>query len=67
MPLVNYIQRLESDPPSSLMFTDIIFINRPDLCYANADHRPILSREGFELRATLTGFEIWESKYSNAR
>jgi hypothetical protein len=61
---VNYIQRLESDVPSSYMFTDIIFINRPDLRYGGADHRPILKREGFELKKRLSGFEIWETRYA---
>jgi hypothetical protein len=64
MNLVNYIQRLESDVPSSYMFTDIIFINRPDLRYGGADHRPILKREGFELKKRLSGFEIWETRYA---
>ncbi|MEI6604120.1 MAG: hypothetical protein WCP35_02340 [Verrucomicrobiota bacterium] len=67
MPLVNYIQRLESEPPSSLIFTDIIFINRPDIRYAKSDHRAILSKDGFILSNTLSGFEIWESKNSNTR
>jgi len=67
MGLVNYIQRLESDVPSGYLFTDIIFINRPDLRYGGADHRPILKREGFELTRRLSGFEIWESSYSKLR
>lgn len=64
MRLVNYIQRLESNVPSGYMFTDVIFINRPDLRYGGKDHRPILRREGFELKETFPGFEIWENRYS---
>jgi len=67
MPLVHYIQRLESDPPSGLIFTDTIFINRPDIRYAKLDHHTILSKDGFKLRSTLAGFEIWESQGSNTR
>jgi hypothetical protein len=64
MPLVRYIQKLESDVPSGYLFTDLIFINRPDLRFAGADHRPILSREGFDLKEAFPGFEIWENRSS---
>ncbi|MEP2777042.1 MAG: hypothetical protein ABJQ29_12675 [Luteolibacter sp.] len=64
MPLVNYLQRLESEMPSSRMFADIIFINRPDLRFEGADHLPILKRDGFELKERFPGFEIWENGYS---
>jgi len=62
MPLVYYIQRLEPDEPIDPGSADMIFINRPNLRYPKGDHRLILSKEGFELGATLIGFEIWERR-----
>ena len=67
MPMVNYIQRLESAPPTGYMFTDLIFINRPDLRYFGEDHRLLLKRENFELTKTIPGFEIWVNRDSVVR
>lgn len=60
VPMVNFIQRLESDRPSSPMFADTIFLNRPDLRFKNVpDHAKWLEHEGFTLEAKLSGFEVW--------
>lgn len=62
MPFINAIQILESDPPTSLMFTDVVIINRPDLRHRGVDYRAELKRNFFELDGTFTGFEVWSSK-----
>jgi hypothetical protein len=59
-PYVHFVQTLESNPPSSLMFADAIYLNRPDIGYRNVDYRAAFRKEGFTLRKTLTGFEIWD-------
>jgi hypothetical protein len=58
------IQTLESDPPSSYMFADLVFINRPDIGYRGRDHRQTMRQNAFEPDTSLTGFEIWRNKYS---
>ena len=62
MPMVNAIQVLESDPPSSLMFADLVIINRPDLRFRGADYQSELRRNGFEPVSKFTGFEIWSAR-----
>ena len=60
MPTVNFIQQLESDRPSSPMFADVIFLNRPDLRFQNVpDYAEWLEGEGFSLATRLSGFEVW--------
>ncbi len=59
--LVNAIQILESDPPSGLMFADVVVINRADLRYRHRDYQAELRRESFQLDAKFTGFEIWRA------
>lgn len=56
------IQVLESDPPTGLMFTDVMFVNRPDLYFAGKDHRGMLRANFFKLTHSLHGFEVWESE-----
>ena len=67
LPLGIYIQKLELEAPSDLASTDVIFINRPDFHYGKSDHRQILIREGFGLRTTLVGFEIWDRRQATVR
>jgi hypothetical protein len=62
MPLINAVQLLESKPPASLMFADIVVINRPDIRYGKSDYRKELHRNFFELAETFTGFEVWKSR-----
>ncbi len=62
MPLVNDIQLLESEPPTSLMFADMVVINRPDLRHAGNNYRAELKRNLFKPTASFTGFEVWETK-----
>jgi hypothetical protein len=61
MPMVNAIQVLESNPPSSLMFADVVVINRPDLRFRGVDYQKELSRNFFKKEAEFTGFEIWRT------
>lgn len=67
MPLGTYIQKLELEAPRDFASTDVIFINRPDFHYEKSAHRQILAREGFGLRATLAGFEIWDRRQAEVR
>jgi hypothetical protein len=62
MSYVNAIQVLESNPPSSFLLADVVFINRPDLRYPDGNHRGPLKRNLFKPVASFTGFEIWETK-----
>lgn len=59
--LINFIQSLESNPPSSLMFADLVVINRPDLRYRGVDYRKQLESNHFVPAGNFTGFEIWRS------
>ncbi len=59
-PYVHAIQRLESEVPSSLMFADVIYLNRPDIAYGKSDYRANFMREGFNLREEFAGFEVWD-------
>lgn len=62
MPMVNAIQVLESDVPTSLLSTDLVVINRPDLKYRGSDYQSELKRNFFKQEAVFTGFEIWKSE-----
>ena len=62
MKMVNAIQVLESDIPSSMMSTDIIVINRPDLKYRGVDYQSEFKRNFFKQEEVFTGFEIWKSE-----
>lgn len=62
MPLVNTIQVLESNPPTGLMFADVVVINRPDIRYGKSDYQEELRRNFFELETAFTGFEVWKSR-----
>jgi hypothetical protein len=59
MPLVNAIQILQSEPPSGLMFADVVVINRPDLRFRDGKYRDDMKRNSFKPAASFTGFEIW--------
>lgn len=61
-PMINAIQVLESDIPASLLSSDMVVINRPDLRYRGQDYRSELKRNDFHLDSTFTGFEIWTSR-----
>lgn len=61
MPLVYAVQILESNPPSSLLMTDYVIINRPDLKYPRKDHQKTLLQNSFHLERKFTGFEVWRS------
>jgi hypothetical protein len=58
--MIQRIQVLESDPPTSPMFADIIFINRPDLRFRGQDHHALLKHNYFVLKDKFPGFEVWE-------
>lgn len=62
MSMVNRLQILESDAPSSLISADLVIINRPDLKYRGFDYQSELQRNFFKQNAGFTGFEIWESQ-----
>lgn len=62
MPMVNAIQVLESDAPTSLLSADLVLINRPDLRHRGVDYQADLKRSFFEQEAVFTGFEVWKSK-----
>lgn len=62
MPYVNAIQVLESEPPSSLMFADVVVINRPDLRHRGVDYQGELKRASFRLDERFTGFEVWRCR-----
>jgi hypothetical protein len=61
MNLVNTIQTLESDPPTGLMFADMVVINRPDIRFRGKDYQSELKRNYFKPVARFSGFEIWSS------
>jgi len=62
MPLLSSIQVLESNPPSGLMFSDIVFINRPELRYRQGDHTDVFEKNFFTLEEKFKGFEVWTSE-----
>jgi hypothetical protein len=62
MDTINAIQVLESDVPSSLITTDLVIINRPDLKHRGFDYQSELRRNFFKLEQVFTGFEIWKSE-----
>jgi hypothetical protein len=62
MEWVNAIQVLESDRPATLMFSDMVVINRPDLLPRKFVDPEILRRNDFHLSHRLTGIEIWEAQ-----
>jgi hypothetical protein len=57
--MVNAIQPLESDQPSSLLLADVVFINRPELRELGVDYREKLERNFFKLERKFPGFEMW--------
>jgi hypothetical protein len=59
---VNLIQVLESDPPTGLMFADVVVINRPDLRFRGVDYQSELRRNFFQPLARFPGFEVWETR-----
>jgi hypothetical protein len=61
MPLVYAVQILESKPPSSLLMTDYVIINRPDLKYPRKDHQKMFRQNSFHLERKFTGLEVWRS------
>jgi hypothetical protein len=62
MDLVNAIQVLQSDPPTGLMFADMVVINRPDLRFKGSDYQADLRRNFFKPVARFTGFEVWSAE-----
>jgi hypothetical protein len=62
MPMVHAIQILESDIPTSLLSTDLVIINRPDLRHRGFDYQSELKRNFFKQELVFTGFEIWKSE-----
>jgi hypothetical protein len=62
MPLINAIQVLESNPPTSLMFADVVIVNRPDLRYRQTDYQKEMAQNFFGLESKFTGFEIWKTR-----
>ncbi len=61
--LVNAVQVLESSPPS-LLVSDVVILNRPDLKYRSHDYRADFRRNDMEPEPRrIRGFEIWKSKY----
>ena len=61
MALVNAIQVLESNPPTGLMFADVVIVNRPDLRYRGTDYRVEMNKNFFKLQSSFTGFEVWKN------
>lgn len=59
--LVNAIQVLESAPPSSLLLSDLVVVNRPDLRFRDGDFHQQLRSNFFIPVARFTGFEVWRS------
>lgn len=62
MALVNAIQVLESNPPTGLMFADVVIVNRPDLRYRQMDYQKELEKNYFKLESKFTGFEVWKTR-----
>lgn len=62
MPLMDAIQVLESEPPTGLMFADIIILNRPDLAYGERNYQEEFRNNFFKLTTSFPGFEIWETQ-----
>lgn len=60
--LTHLVQGMESNPPSGLMFADLIVVNRPDLRFGGKDYRKELRTNRFELKEEFTGFEVWEAR-----
>lgn len=60
MPMVQAIQVLESEKPSSLFMADIVFLNRPEIRFQGKDHAKLLEQNSFKRIESFTGFEIWE-------
>lgn len=61
-PMIHRIQELESDLPTSPMFADIIFVNRPDLRYRGTDHHALLKHHFFRMDQKFPGFEVWVAR-----
>lgn len=59
--LVNAIQVLESNPPTGLMFADVIVVNRPDLRYRGSNYQEEMKKNFFKLESRFTGFEVWKT------
>jgi hypothetical protein len=62
MRMVHAIQIMESDIPTSLLSTDLVIINRPDLRHRGFDYQSELKRNFFKQELVFTGFEIWKSE-----
>jgi len=61
--LVNAVQVLESSPPT-LLLSDVVILNRPDLKYRSHDYRADFLRNDMQPDPRrIRGFEIWKSKY----
>lgn len=60
--MIHLIQEFESDSPTSPMFADIIFINRPDSIYRGTNHHAMLKQHFFRLEREFAGFEVWVSE-----
>jgi predicted outer membrane lipoprotein len=61
-PMIHFIQPLETDGPTSLMFADVVIVSRPDLSSKTADHRLELMRESFQMTDQFSGFEVWRNE-----
>lgn len=63
-PMVHRIQELESDPPTSPMFADVIIVNRPDLRfrYMEQGYEAYLKHHFFKLTDRFPGFEVWKAE-----
>ncbi len=64
MALVNTIQVLESNPPSSLLVADVVIINRPELRIfdTNQPYDTYLKHHFFKLAEKYPGFEVWKGE-----
>ncbi len=62
MALMDAIQVLESEPPTGLMFADIIILNRPEIAYGNRNYQEEFRNNFFKLNTSFAGFEIWETQ-----
>jgi len=62
-PLVQAVQVLESEKPSSLFMADVVILNRPEISFQGQDHEEVLRRNDFEKVDSFTGFEVWKLNY----
>lgn len=63
MRLVNAVQVLEASPPT-LLTSDLVILNRPDLKFRDYDYKAEFRRNDLEIDPTkIHGFEIWRSRY----